>query len=77
VKTALTLAEPTATGLTAPANVRWQEGPASRGELGRNEVGRGTEGHGIEHARVGDAGERSGRSERVLGHVASMRRMKG
>ncbi len=47
------------------------------GELGRDEVGPWNRGHRIEHARVGDAGERSGRSERVLGHAASMRRMKG
>lgn len=46
------------------------------GELGRDEVGPWNRGHGVEHARVGDAGERSGRSERVLGHAASMRRMK-
>ncbi len=47
------------------------------GELGRDEVGPWKRGHGLEHARVGDAGERSGRSEQVLGHAVSMRGMKG
>ena len=44
-----------------------------RSKLGRNEVGPRDRGHGVEHARVGDTGERSRRDERVFRHVATMR----